>query len=154
MEADRSGTTIDDDHERRKTAMTYGFGTRMRGTFDETIGRVTAALKEEGFGILSDIDVQAAMREKLGLSVAKYRILGACNPPLAHRAMTAEPEIGLLLPCNVLVREVDDGVVSVSFIDPDTMTQLIHNPEVDAVAAEAKARLLRVRNRLDAQMKA
>ena len=98
--------------------------------------------------MLSDIDIQKAMKEKLGVEMSAYRILGACNPPLAHRALQAEPEIGLLLPCNVIVREGNDGKVNVGFLDPQLMVQLTSNPEMTSVADEAGERLRRVQTAL------
>jgi uncharacterized protein (DUF302 family) len=122
----------------------YGFTTTLNGlTFDEAIVKTTAALKTEGFGILSDIDVQHAMKEKLGQDMPPYRILGACNPPLAHQAMTAVPDIGLLLPCNVIVREDAPGRIVVGFLDPQIMVNLVGKPEVQAVADAAEQRLRR-----------
>jgi uncharacterized protein (DUF302 family) len=122
----------------------YGFTTTLTGvTFDQAIAKATAALKAEGFGILSDIDVQHAMKEKLGQDMLPYRILGACNPTLAHQAVTAVPDIGLLLPCNVIVREEAPGRVVVGFLDPKIMVDLVGKPEVRAVADAAEQRLRR-----------
>ncbi|MBU4518151.1 MAG: DUF302 domain-containing protein [Gammaproteobacteria bacterium] len=123
----------------------YGFTTTIQGTsFDEALAHTIQALKEEGFGVLSDIDVQAAMKDKLGVDMPRYRILGACNPPLAHQALQAEPDIGLLLPCNVIVREVSSHEIVVGFLDPQVMVGLVGGAGVKAVADEAEQRLRRV----------
>jgi uncharacterized protein (DUF302 family) len=111
--------------------------------FDEAVQRVRSALADDGFGVLCEIDVQATLREKLGVETERYLILGACNPPLAHRALEAEPELGALLPCNVLVYE-RDGQTHVSAIDPERMLSIVGNPALEEVAAEVRARLGRV----------
>lgn len=122
----------------------YGFTTPLTGlSFDEAIVKTTAALKAEGFGVLSDINVQQAMKEELGQDMPPYRIRGACNPPLAHQAVTAVPDIGLLLPCNVIVREEAPGRVVVGFLDPQIMVGLVDKPEVRVVADAAEQRLRR-----------
>jgi uncharacterized protein (DUF302 family) len=123
----------------------YGHHISIQGPFAPALDKVTAALKVEGFGVLSDIDIQKAMQEKLGVAMPAYRILGACNPPLAHRALQADPEVGLLLPCNVTVRELPDGKIGVGFLDPQTMVQLSSDDGIRSVADDAGQRLERVR---------
>lgn len=115
----------------------------MKTDFDSALARVIAALKVEGFGILTEIDVQETMKKKLGVDFRPYKILGACNPSLAHRALTIAPEVGLLLPCNVTV-SLGDGGVEISLVDPLGMLGVVANPELKPVAEEARARLNRV----------
>ncbi len=125
------------------TKAKYGIETRLDVPYDEAVERVTAALEDEGFGVLTEIDVKGTMKKKLDAEFRRYVILGACNPQLAHRALTAELDIGLLLPCNVIVYEGDGGETVVSAMDPGVMVQVTDNPELAAVAAEARERIER-----------
>jgi len=122
---------------------TYGFGTTLQISYEEAIPRVKEALQAEGFGVLTEIDVRRTLHEKLGTEMEPYVILGACNPPLAHRALQQEPEIGLLLPCNVVVRAEGRGS-RVEVADPQAMLGIVDNEELNAVVEEAKRRLQRV----------
>lgn len=122
----------------------YGFCRTLTVRFDEAVERVIQALRTEGFGVLADIDVAATLKEKLGSEIPPYRILGACNPPLAQRALQAERSIGLLLPCNVVVREDIAGKVHVEFLDPTVLGDLTESEEVAAIAAQVREKLLRV----------
>ncbi|MBK1617118.1 hypothetical protein CKO42_01360 [Lamprobacter modestohalophilus] len=122
----------------------YSVSAKVSTSFDDSIARVTEALKTEGFGVLSDIDVAKTLNAKLGVEQPPYRILGACNPQLAHQAVSAEPDIGALLPCNVVVRQDPDGTVHVLFMDPMTVLTLVDNPKVQELASEVRERLDRV----------
>ena len=125
----------------------YGITTESDLPFDAAVERITAELKEEGFGVLTTIDVQATLKQKLDVTTEPYVILGACNPPLAHRALTAEPEIGLLLPCNVIVYQ-RDGRTHVAVMDPAAAMGIVENSGLTPIGAEARARLERALARL------
>jgi len=122
----------------------YGFGKQVNMSFAQAIERVSQALQAEGFGVLTDIDVAATLKKKLNQDMPPYRILGACNPPLAHRALTAEPSIGLLLPCNVVVRQDEAGKVSVEIMDPNAVLDLVDKPAITDLASEVRQKLERV----------
>ena len=122
----------------------YGFGKTVDLSFDAAVEKVTQELQKEGFGVLTDIDVAATLKKKLNQEMPPYRILGACNPPLAHRALEAEPSIGLLLPCNVVVRQDAAGKVHVEFMDPNAVLYLVNRPEISRIAGEVRQRLERV----------
>ncbi len=126
-----------------KAITDYAYRTKLNLPYEQAVEKVTEALKGEGFGVLTQIDVKATLKKKLDADFRKYVILGACNPPLAHQALEAELEIGLLLPCNVIVYEEDGGSV-VSIVDPISMLGVVENPNLDLVAREARARLQRV----------
>jgi uncharacterized protein (DUF302 family) len=121
----------------------YAFGKKVNMGFDQAVAAVTQALAKEGFGVLTEIDVQATLKKKLGIERPPYKILGACNPQFAARALEAEPQIGALLPCNVVVRE-DAGKTVVEFMDPDAVLKLVDRPEIGTIAAEVRSRLHRV----------
>lgn len=122
----------------------YGFGKKVSSTFEQALMDVTAALAGQGFGVLTEIDVQATLKKKLDKNIPPYRILGACNPSLAHRALAEEPSIGLLLPCNVVVREDESGAVFVEFMSPEAVLELVDNPFIADLASEVRQRLDRV----------
>lgn len=124
-----------------------GFEIRLNASYDEAVQRATTALKEEGFGVLTTIDVKETLKQKLNEVFRRYVILGACNPSLAHRALSTELDVGLLLPCNVIVYEQDSGAV-VSIVDPIAMLGVMKNPALMPIANEARERLLRVADKL------
>jgi uncharacterized protein (DUF302 family) len=126
----------------------FGFGRVVDLEFDDAIEKVVAALQSEGFGVLTDIDVAATMKKKLNKNMPRYRILGACNPELAYQAIAAVESIGLLLPCNVLVREDGAGKVHVEFMDPSSVLGLVDQPGIEPLAADVKRRLERVNDAL------
>ena len=127
--------------------MNYGFHVRLQAGFEETVERVIEALQTEGFGLLADMDVAATLKAKIGVDRPPYRILGACNPPLARQAIDAEPDIGLLLPCNVVVRQDGEDVV-VAFMDPAAVLGLVGRPELAELGDDVRGRLERVRDLL------
>ena len=124
--------------------MSYYFSKTVDLSFDETIARVTDELKKEGFGVLTEIDVKATLKKKLDADFRNYRILGACNPPFAHQALLAEEQIGLMLPCNVVVQEAETGGTIVSAIDPVASMQAVENDSLSEVARQVKAKLKKV----------
>lgn len=129
--------------------MSYYFNKTLPGkSFEEAIEAVTAALKEEGFGVLTEIDMQATLKKKLDVDMKPYRILGACNPQFANKAVSAENKIGVFLPCNVVVRADDDGTVEVAAVDPIASMQSVENESLAPIASEVQARMKRVINSL------
>ena len=126
------------------TANQLGIVVQLKVDYETALTQTTDALKVEGFGVLTEIDVKETLKKKLGVDLSPYKILGACNPSLAHRALTAAPEVGLLLPCNVTVRQLEDGTIEVAMIDPLMMMGVISNPALKPIADEARARLERV----------
>jgi uncharacterized protein (DUF302 family) len=132
-----------------QTTNDYGIRKHLNLPYEQAIEKVTAALKEEGFGVLTEIDVKATLKKKLDVDFRRYVILGACNPVLANQALNEELEIGLLLPCNVIVYDDEQGGSVVSIIDPISMLGIVENPNLDAIADEARARLQRVGDTLE-----
>ena len=131
------------------TDASYGYSKNLsKVDFDEAVVRVTEALKGEGFGVLTEIDVKATMKKKLDVDFRKYKILGACNPPLAHRALSSELHIGLLLPCNVIAFEEDDGTVTISIANPKQMFKIVDNKDLASMAEEVDAKLRCVLDRI------
>lgn len=121
-----------------------GMVVNLADDYDTAVTRITAALKAEGFGVLTEIDVKATMKQKLDVDFRRYVILGACNPPIAHRALSAAPEVGLMMPCNVTVAENDDGTTTASFLNPLLMAQMVDNDALPDIAQEAYERISRV----------
>ena len=126
----------------------YSFSIRLEGDISEIEQDVVRALKDEGFGVLTEIDVQATLKNKLGVSRRPYKILGACNPMFANQALDAEPDIGLLLPCNVVLREEQDGAITVTFMDPVAVLKLVDRDGIENLAMEVRSRLERVKQAL------
>jgi uncharacterized protein (DUF302 family) len=121
--------------------MSYYFSKIVNATFDEAVAKVTVELKEEGFGILTEIDVKETLKKKLNVDFKRYKILGACNPPFAYKALIAENKIGTMLPCNVIVQEISDGRVEVTAIDPLASMQAVKNPALKDIASEISNKL-------------
>lgn len=128
--------------------MSYHFSKKLNMPFEEAIEKTTAGLKEEGFGVLTEIDIKETLKEKLDVDFRKYQILGACNPPMAHEALSAEEHIGLMLPCNVIVQEHENGDVEVSAVDPVASMQAIENNQLGEVAVKVRNMLKKVIDKL------
>ena len=126
----------------------YGFNVTVAGSFDEVVEKAVEALKTEGFGVLTEIDVKATLKAKIDVDRLPYKILGACNPVLANQAISAEPDIGLLLPCNVVVREEEDGSITVAFMDPAAVLTLVNRDEVSALGMQVRDKLQKVKDLL------
>ena len=124
--------------------MSYYISTNFKGTFDEAIQKTTEELKKEGFGVLTEIDVKDTLKKKLDVDFKKYRILGACNPNMAHKALTTEDKIGTMLPCNVIVEEHEDGTVEISAVDPLASMQVVENDDLKTIANQVKKMLTKV----------
>jgi uncharacterized protein (DUF302 family) len=124
--------------------MDFYFSKNLNGSYEETISRVTEALKKEGFGILTTIDVRETLKKKLGVNFRNYKILGACNPPFAYEALQVQDKVGLLLPCNVIVQEHEPGRIEVSAIDPLVTMEAANNPKIKAIAERVRSKLKRV----------
>jgi uncharacterized protein (DUF302 family) len=124
--------------------MSYYFEKNLASSFEKAIADVTEELRKEGFGILTEIDVTATLKKKLNVDFPKYTILGACNPPFAYKALQAEPKIGTMLPCNVIVQELADGTIDVAAVDPLASMQSIRNPELQSIAEEIQMKLKKV----------
>ncbi|MFC1509323.1 DUF302 domain-containing protein [Candidatus Omnitrophota bacterium] len=124
--------------------MCYFFSKKLSGDFEEAVERVTAALKQEGFGVLTTIDVKETLKKKLDVDFRNYTILGACNPPYAYKALLAEDKIGTMLPCNVIVQELDDGTIEAAAVDPAASMQAVKNKELEETASEVRDKLKRV----------
>lgn len=133
-----------------KNGSSIGTSIHLRMDFDSAVALVTTALKTEGFGVLTEIDVKDTLKKKLDVDYRPYKILGACNPPLAYRSLQAVPEVGLLLPCNVIVYQIEEGLVEIALVDPLVMLGALVHPEIAEVAREAGERLQRVAQSLQA----
>ena len=129
--------------------MSYYFSKKAYGTFDEVYDKTVESLKEEGFGVLTEIDVKATLKKKLDVEFRKYKILGACNPTFAYEALQSEDKIGTMLPCSVIIQEVEEGIVEVASIDPIASMQAVHNPDLAPVANQVQEKLRNVINRIE-----
>ena len=128
--------------------MKYYIAKKINVTFQEAIDKVTEELKKEGFGIISEIDIQSKLKEKLGVEFRKYKILGACNPPFAHKALSIEDKIGTMLPCNVIIQEISENETEVAAINPQVSMQSVQNQNLEEIAKEVTIRLESAINRL------
>jgi len=124
--------------------MSYFISKILSTTFESAIQEVTEKLKEEGFGVLTEIDIKETLKNKIDIDFRKYKILGACNPPNAYKALLSEPYIGLLLPCNIVIQETDDGKIDVSAVNPKSSMQAVNNPDLKNIAQEISEKLEKV----------
>jgi uncharacterized protein (DUF302 family) len=131
---------------------TYGFSIQFGTDFDHALEVLTRELKKQGFGIVSDIDLQAIFKEKLAVDEGRYRILGACNPWVAHQALRADPDIGLLLPCNVVIRQNRDGIVTIAFTAPEALLGLVYRTDLVKLGMEVRRRLEKVRDGVSTEL--
>jgi uncharacterized protein (DUF302 family) len=129
--------------------MSYYFSKKIEGTFDEVYDKTVESLKKEGFGVLTEIDVKATLKKKLDVDFRRYQILGACNPNFAYKALQAEDKIGTMLPCSVIVQEMEEGIIEVAAIDPMASMQAVHNPDLGSIADQVQEKLRNVVNSIE-----
>jgi len=140
---------FENSENKRRIVMSYYFSKKIDGTFDEVYDKTIESLKKEEFGVLTEIDVKATLKKKLDVDFRQYKILGACNPTYAYKALQAEDKIGTMLPCSVIVQEVEEGIVEVASVDPIASMQAVHNPDLAPVANQVQEKLRKVINNIE-----